>query len=94
MCNERLNGSHDLNEAKACGSKVNKVHKPWHIVMFIQSLEPGVGCFWNACCCHSEDVGCVFGNIINGYWMALTSVCIIGWLNSVIFGISIYRKSE
>ena len=91
----RVNGDQDLDEAKACGARIVKVCKPWHIMFFIQSMEPGAATFFNACCCHADPAqGCIFGNILYAWLLMLTSVCIIGFLNSMAFGVGIYRKSE
>ena len=95
-CNNQINGKQDLDEGKACGARIVKVHKPWHICMFLMSyMEPGSGCIWNGCCCHAEagQENC-FGNLLGGWWMMVTSICIIGWINSMCFGVGIYRKSE
>ncbi len=94
-CNERVNGKMDLDEGKCCGARIVKVHKPWHICMFLMSYgQPGAGCWWNACCCHAGDTGCQFGNLLYALVMAGTSICIIGYLNSMAFGVGIWRKSD
>ena len=86
----------DLDESKCCGARIVKVHKPWHICMFMMSVTgPGAGCWWNACCCHADaDSGCQFGNLLYAIIMEATAICIIGFLNSMAFGVGIYRKSE
>ena len=69
MCNERINGSQDLDESKACGAKINKVHKPWHIVMFLLNfMEPGAGTRFNGCCCLDGGDGSFCGNLFGGFW--------------------------
>ena len=90
-----VNKDQDLDESKACGARIYKVCKPWHIYFFMLSFEPGAATFWNACCCHADpSEKCVFGNLLGAWWMMLTSVCIVGFLNSLAFGVGIYRKSE
>ena len=96
MCTDcGVNAEQNLDDTRACGSKVIKVHQPWHIVQFMMCCEPGVGVIWNGCCCHADaSSGCVFGNLLGGWFYALTSVCIVGMINSIMFGIAIYRKSS
>ena len=85
----------DLDESKACGSRINKVCKPWHIFQFMMSMEPGAAASQNACYCHADPAtGCVFGNLLAGMVHMLTCICIVGFLNSLAFGVGIYRKSE
>ena len=96
MCNLNVNAEQDLDEAKCCGARIIKVHKPWHICMFMASIaEPGAGAYFNGCFCHKDaSSGCQFGNLIQAWWMAVTSCILVGWLNSVRFGVGIYRKAK
>ena len=97
ICNDRVNEDIPTDEARCCGSRIVKVHKPWHICMFLMSIsEPGSGAYFNACCCHAdkEDSKCVFANIIAAMVMMATAVCIVGILHSMQFGLGIYRLAE
>ena len=96
MCNERINGPQDLDASKACGAKIHKVHKPWHIYMFIMSIaEPGAGAYVNGCYCHADpNDGCTIGNLIYAWLCSLLAPFICGWIMSVQFGVGIYRKGE
>ena len=95
MCNDKINKKQDLDESRCCGARIVKVHKPWHVCMFLMSYsEPGSGCIWNACCCHDDKVGCQFGNVLYGIIMGWTSICIVGYIQSMAFGVGIYRKAK
>ena len=96
MCNDKINKKVDLDEHGCCGSRFVKVHKPWHVCMFLMSFhQPGAGAFWNACCCHDDDkAGCVYGNFIYSFVQQALSICLIGWIQSMAFGVGIYRKTS
>ena len=96
MCNERLNGPQNLDEAKSCGAQIVKSHKPWHIYMFLLCImEPGSGVVMNGCYCQADaNQGCIFGNYIYGVLCEMLAPFICGWIMSVQFGIGIYRKAE
>ena len=96
MCNERVNDVSKLGESQCCGAKVIKVHKPWHICMFLMNFaEPGSGTFFNACCCHADaSEGLHFANIIYAWVQSVFSALIIGWIWSMNFGVMIWKKSD
>ena len=95
MCNDQINKKQDLDESKCCGARIVKVHKPWHVCMFMMNFSsPGAGTFWNACCCHDDKVGCVCGNLFYAWIMQVTAVCIVGWIQSMAFGVGIYKKAK
>ena len=93
-CNYNVNGKQELDDVHCCGARIVKVHKPWHMCMALMSFtEPGSGCYFNSCCCHTEGENCAYGNIMYAWWMAVTACCICGLLNSMAFGVGIYRKA-
>ena len=97
MCNEKINGKQDLDEAKPCGAKISKVHKPWHIAQFLMNFsEPGAGTIFNGCYCHADgnEKNCVIGNIVLGLCQYIGAICILGWIHSMQFGVGIYRRGE